>query len=249
LNSTVNRIAVVTGGARGLGRAIAAELAGAHVAVFDLDLEQAEATAASLPSARAYRVDVSDSQAVDAAFDAVARDLGRVDVLVNSAGIVRAGPAIVDTTDEDWAEAIAVMQSGVFYCTRAAARQMVAAGSGSIVNISSIRGIAPKPGRVAYSAAKAAVNMLTKVAAVELGPYGVRVNAVAPGFVRTEMWESGVAAGLVDEDALSGSVPARRIAEPEEVAKLVAFLCSDAAAYVTGTVQVIDGGATIANLL
>jgi NAD(P)-dependent dehydrogenase (short-subunit alcohol dehydrogenase family) len=254
--SVRDRVAVVTGGGRGLGRAIATEfsLVGANVALFDIDLDRAQATASSLAattgaSVRAYGVDVSDSQAVDAAFARVALEFGRLDAVVNNAGVARVGQPIVDTSDEVWAEAIAVMQTGLFYCTRAAARQMLEAGSGTIVNISSIRGIAPKAGRVAYSAAKAAVNMITRIAAAELGPHGIRVNAVVPGFVRTEMWEEGVAAGVVDEQALADVVPARRIAEPAEVAKLVVFLCSDDAAYMNGSLHVIDGGATIANLI
>jgi NAD(P)-dependent dehydrogenase (short-subunit alcohol dehydrogenase family) len=252
-----DRVAIVTGGGRGLGRAIAAEFAaaGSSVAIFDIDLTAAEETASWLgrtTDARVHAepVDVADSSAVDGAFHRVASDFGRLDFVVNNAGIARAGPAIVDTSDELWGEAVAVMQTGVFYCTRAAPRHLIRGGlGGSIVNISSIRGIAPKAGRVAYSAAKAAVNMITQTAAAELGPHGIRVNAVLPGFVRTDMWQRGAAAGLVDEPALTRMIPARRIAEPAEVAKLVLFLCSDAAAYVTGSLQLIDGGATIANLM
>ena len=244
---------MVTGGSQGLGRAIARELAevGADIAIFDVDVERGEQVASELSAStgvrgRCYRVDVSDSAQVDDAFERAVRDFGRLEILVNNAGVAHVGAQTQDTTNEHWRRTIAVMQDGVFYCMRGGSRYMLAQGRGSIVNVSSIRGFAPKPGRIAYCAAKAAVLMMTKVAAAEWGPKGVRVNAVAPGFVQTSMWEWGVTSGVVDEDALINVVPARRIAQPQEVAKLVAFLCSDAAGYITGSVNVIDGGATIA---
>jgi NAD(P)-dependent dehydrogenase (short-subunit alcohol dehydrogenase family) len=174
----------------------------------------------------------------------VVSDFGRLDILVNNAGVGHVGPHTEDTTDEEWSLAIGVMQNGVFYCMRSAASHLLKRGSGRVVNISSIRGLSPKPGRIAYCAAKAAVIMMTKVAAAEWGASGVTVNAIAPGFLRTEMWETAVAGGVVDEAEYAQAVPARRIGEPAEVAKLVAFLCSSDAAYINGAVIAVDGGAT-----
>jgi len=245
--AATNRVAVVTGAARGLGRAVALELAaaGCVVAVFDVDEERGRQVAGDVNGAF-YKVDVSMTADVDGAFARVAADLGGVDVLVNNAGVVAAGPHIDATLDADWDRAIAVMQSGVFYCMRAAARTMLLQQRGTIVNVSSIRGLQTKPGRVAYCAAKAAVLSMTKVAAAEWGPRGIRVNAVAPGYVRTEMWESGVSAGIVDEEQEAAAVPLRRIGEPSEVAKVVAFLSSEGSSYVNGAVVVVDGGVTVA---
>ena len=134
------------------------------------------------------------------------------------------------------------MQSGVFYCMRAAAKLMIPQGSGSIVNISSLRGFSPRPGRMTYSAAKAAVLMMTQIAAGEWGRHGVRVNSIAPGFMRTPMHEADVARGTFDEESLLAAEPLGRLGVPDDLARLVTFLCSDDAAYITGSCIVIDGG-------
>lgn len=244
------RVAAVTGAGAGLGLAIARELAqaGAQIAVLEIDQQASEAAAAELEKigagARAYPVDVRDAEAVDAAFAQVKQELGRLDVTVNNAGISRVGPHTEQISDQDWLDTIAVMQTGVFYCMRAAGRIMLAQGSGSVVNISSIRGFSPNPGRLAYCAAKAAVIMMTRVTAGEWAPRGVRVNAIAPGVMRTPMWDHDVARGVLDEQLYLDLVPARRIGAPEDVGKLVAYLASDSAAYVTGSLFTIDGGLT-----
>jgi NAD(P)-dependent dehydrogenase (short-subunit alcohol dehydrogenase family) len=244
------KVAVVTGAGRGLGLGIAQELAkaGANVAVLELDSESAEDAAEELGKtgvdARPYPTDVTQSDQVDAAFDAVARDFGRIDIAVNNAGISRVGPFTQDVTDEDWHDSIAVMQTGVFFCMRAAGRIMLPQGSGSVVNISSIRGFSPNTGRMTYCAPKAAVIMMTKVAAGEWAPQGVRVNVICPGVLRTPMWDEDVARGAIDEDFYLGVVPAHRLGETWEVGKLVLYLCSDGAAYVTGAVLTIDGALT-----
>jgi NAD(P)-dependent dehydrogenase (short-subunit alcohol dehydrogenase family) len=244
------RTALVTGAATGLGRAIAEELAvsGADVAVLDIDGPGAEATAAHLATlgvvSRAYTVDVSNAEAVDEAFSAVHRDFGRMDATVNNAGVSFVGPHVRDTTDEDWARVVAVMQTGVFYCMRAAARIMLPQGSGSVVNISSIRGYSPNPGRISYCAVKAAVLMMTRVAAGEWAPFGVRANAIAPGIQQTPMWDHDVALGVCDEELVLRATPAGRLGQPWEVGRLAVYLCSDDATFVNGACISIDGGLT-----
>jgi NAD(P)-dependent dehydrogenase (short-subunit alcohol dehydrogenase family) len=243
------KVAIVTGAGAGLGRAIAQELvaAKAAVAVLEIDPESAAASASELAEsgeARAYPTDVSDGAQVDAAFEGVVRDFGRLDIVVNNAGISRVGPHTQDVTDEEWHDSIAVMQTGVFYCMRAAGRIMVPQGSGSVVNISSIRGFSPNPGRMTYSTPKAAVIMMTKIAAGEWAPFGVRVNAIAPGVLRTPMWDADVARGAIDEQHYLDVVPAHRLGQPWEVGKLIVYLCSDDADYITGAVLTIDGALT-----
>jgi 3-oxoacyl-[acyl-carrier protein] reductase len=244
------RVAIVTGAGTGLGRGIAEELAraGADIAVLERDPESSAVAADELSAlgvrARSYPTDVAVVEQVDAAFEATMRDLGRLDIVVNNAGISRIGPHTHEVTDEDWHDSIAVMQHGVFYCMRAAGRIMVPQKSGSVVNISSIRGFSPNPGRMTYSTPKAAVIMMTHVAAGEWAPHGVRVNAIAPGVLRTPMWDTDVASGTIDEEAVLAIVPMHRLGLPAEVGKLVVFLSSDDAAYITGSVHTIDGALT-----
>ena len=244
------KVAVVTGSGTGLGRGIAQQLAeaGASVAVVEIDADSARIAADELAGcgveSRAYPADVAQSAQVDEAFAAVVRDFGRLDIAVNNAGISRVGPHTQDVTDEDWHDSIAVMQTGVFFCMRAAGRIMVPQKSGSIVNISSIRGFSPNPGRMTYCAPKAAVIMMTQIAAGEWAPDGVRVNAIAPGVLRTPMWDADVARGAIDEEFYVNTVPMHRLGMPSEVGKLVVFLCSDDASYITGSVHTIDGALT-----
>ena len=244
------RVAIVTGAGTGLGRGIAQQLAeaGASVGVLEIDGDSARVAADELAQSgvesRAYPTDVAQSTQVGESFAAVMRDFGRLDIVVNNAGISRVGPHTQDVTDEDWHDSIAVMQSGVFFCMRAAGRAMLPQRSGSIVNISSIRGFSPNPGRMTYCAPKAAVIMMTSVAAGEWAEHGIRVNAIAPGVLRTPMWDKDVARGAIDEQFYIDTVPAHRLGLPSEVGKLVVFLCSDDAAYITGSVHTIDGALT-----
>ncbi len=244
------KVALVTGAGTGLGRGIAQELAeaGASVAVVEIDGDSARVAAAELAEtgveSRSYPTDVAQSKQVDGAFASVVNDFGRLDIVVNTAGISRVGPHTQDVTDEDWNDSIGVMQTGVFYCMRAAGRIMLPQRSGSVVNISSIRGFSPNPGRMTYCAPKAAVIMMTSVAAGEWAPHGVRVNAIAPGVLRTPMWDTDVARGAIDEQLYLDTVPMHRLGLPAEVGKLVVFLSSDDAAYITGGVHTIDGALT-----
>lgn len=244
------QVAIVTGAAQGIGRAIAEELsiAGAAIAVFDLKESSAKAAADEINSqggnARGYAVDVSKSAQVDQAFAKVVKDFGQLDIVVNNAGVSFVGPHIKDVTDEVWDTSIGVMQSGVFYCMRAASKYFLPQRSGAVVNISSIRGFSSSPGRIAYCATKAAVIMMTKVAAAEWAPYGVRANAIAPGVQKTPMWDVDVKLGVVDEERVLRVTPAGRLGDPREIGKLVVFLCSDDASFINGDCVTIDGGLT-----
>lgn len=250
MSELTGQVALVTGAGAGLGHAIAVEMAraGAAVAVVDIDesaiaqvVEQLQASGAT---ARGYRCDVGARTEVDATWDGVAGDLGRLDIVVNNAGVSFVGPHIIDTSDEVWHKSIDVMQHGVFYGMRAAARHMLPQGSGSVVTISSIRGFSSNPGRIAYCAAKAAAIMMTRVAAAEWGRFGVRANAIAPGVQRTPMWEEDAARGAVDEPGVIRVCPAGRLGEPAEVGRLAVFLCSADAGYINGSCVTIDGGLT-----
>ncbi|UXO84985.1 SDR family NAD(P)-dependent oxidoreductase [Brucella intermedia] len=243
--------AVITGGARGIGRAIA-ELfveAGATVIITDRDEAAARQAAAELnarrlSSASMYILDVTDRDAVERTADAIAAEFGVPDVLVNNAGIVRNSPAS-ETSEADWHAVIDINLNGVFYCAQSFGKRMAAVGRGTIVNISSMCGeivVYPQP-QVAYNAAKAGVNLITKSLAVEWAKQGVRVNAVAPGYTATEL----TLAGRSNEEWFSTwmrMTPQGRLGEPREIANAVLFLASDAASFVTGTVLAVDGGYT-----
>jgi NAD(P)-dependent dehydrogenase (short-subunit alcohol dehydrogenase family) len=244
------RIALVTGGARGIGRAISERLAlaGATVAIADVDLEEAANVAAALESiggrAEAIRLDVADRVAVDEATAALFQRHGRIDVLVNNAGIVRNAPA-AEMSIDDWKSVIDIDLGGVFHCSQAIGRRMVAAGRGAIVNVSSICGeiaVYPQP-QASYNAAKAGVNLLTKSLAVEWARKGVRVNAVAPGYVATELTLRG-RSNPEWFDVWMQMTPMGRLGDPREIANAVLFLASDAASFMTGSILTMDGGYT-----
>ena len=240
--------AVVTGAGSGLGQAIAMDLAraGARLVLMDISAGSGNATAAAIRAAGgqavAMSVDVGDPDAVREAFGSIAG--ASLDALVNCAGISRIGDDVPDVTDADWSDSIAVLQSAVFYCMREASKIMMRRRLGSIVNVASIRGFSPMPGRIVYSPAKAAVIMMTKTAAGELARHGIRVNAVAPGFMKTPMHDQQVAAGVFDEGHYLEAIPMGRFGVPDEVARAVRFLCSDDASYITGSCLVVDGGLT-----
>jgi 3-oxoacyl-[acyl-carrier protein] reductase len=250
------RVAVVTGAASGIGRASAALLgaAGAAVVCADVDGDGARAAAGQLEEeggrALGYRLDVTVPGAVDALVQHAVTELGRVDVMANIAGIIVQAP-VVDLDDDTLERILAVNLTGVFRGCRAAARVMSTQGSGSIVNMASAAIDTPSPGLAGYGMAKAAVVQLTRVLATEIGPHGVRVNAVAPGFVVTAMTSRHFTAadGTVDEPhrtavlgAVARTTPLRTVGQPEDVAYAVLYLASDASRFVTGQVLRPNGG-------
>jgi NAD(P)-dependent dehydrogenase (short-subunit alcohol dehydrogenase family) len=243
--SLAGRVALVTGAGQGIGREIARSLAaaGARIIVADRNRETGVGVADAL-GGMFVELDVTDSSAVRAAVDSIVADLGRIDILVNNAGIVRNTPAEL-TSDDEWRAILGVNCDGVFWCCREVGRVMLEAGSGSIVNIASMSGLVvnrPQP-QAAYNVSKAAVIMLTKSLAAEWAGRGVRVNAIAPGYVATELTLKGMNNDEWREEWLR-STPMGRVAEPAEIAPAALYLASDASSYVTGSVLVIDGGYT-----
>ena len=234
--SLEGKLALVTGGSRGIGRAIALELgrAGAEVVVgYRTGREEAEAVASEI-GGRAVEADVSDAESAKALVEAA----GDLDVLVNNAGLTRDG-LLVRMSDDDWRTVIDTNLSSVFYTCRAATRPMMRKRGGSIVNISSIVGVHGNWGQTNYAASKAGIIGFTKSLARELGSRNVRANVVAPGYVKTQLTD------VLPEEATAAmltNTPLGRLGDPEDVAGAVRFLCSDAAAFVTGDVLLVDGG-------
>ena len=243
-----DKVALVTGAARGIGRAVAEVYAehGARVAVADLLLDEARAVAEGINAggggAIALQLDVSDPGSVQQVVDATVAEFGRLDILVNNAGIHR-GHLIVDFPIEDWEAVFAVNMRGTFLCSQAAARQMIKQGGGGcIINMSSASGKKPDPQGAAYCASKSAVIGFTRVLALELGEYGIRANAVLPGATDTTMLRDVTdrVPGLMDE--LVARTALDKIATPRDQANAFLFLASDLASHITGEQLVVAGG-------
>jgi NAD(P)-dependent dehydrogenase (short-subunit alcohol dehydrogenase family) len=238
-----DRIAIVTGGARGIGEAIATRFAaeGATPVILDLDAAAAAETAARL-GGTGHSCDVSRRASVEAAVAEVLAAHGRIDILVNNAGLGLAGPSET-FSDEEWDTSIGIMQTGVFYCSQIVGRHMLERGRGSIVNISSINAWEAFPMRLAYCAAKAAVVAMTEVLAIEWADRGIRVNSVAPGVTRTALVQKGIDDGVIDVVAYQARTPMHRFGEPDEIARAVLYLaCDKDSSFVTGTTLRVDGG-------
>lgn len=240
------KTALVTGASRGIGRAIALRLAedGANVAViYAGSADKAEAVVNEITAlgvnAKAYRCNVADSAAVNETVKAVTNDLGKIDILVNNAGITRDG-LMLRMKDEDFDAVLDTNLKGAFNMIRACYSGFIRKKSGRIINISSVSGIMGNAGQANYSASKAGVIGLTKSVARELASRGITCNAVAPGFIQTDMTEN-----LGDNNLLLNSIPLGRMGKPEDIAAAVAFLASDSAAYITGEVLKVDGGLAI----
>lgn len=240
------KTALVTGASRGIGRAIALRLAedGANVAViYAGSADKAEAVVNEITAlgvnAKAYRCNVADSAAVNETVKAVTNDLGKIDILVNNAGITRDG-LMLRMKDEDFDAVLDTNLKGAFNMIRTCYSGFIRKKSGRIINISSVSGIMGNAGQANYSASKAGVIGLTKSVARELASRGITCNAVAPGFIQTDMTEN-----LGDNNPLLNSIPLGRMGKPEDIAAAVAFLASDSAAYITGEVLKVDGGLAI----
>jgi 3-oxoacyl-[acyl-carrier protein] reductase len=241
-----NRVAIVTGAGRGIGRAIALALVreGAGVGLVDISTEGTEKVRAEIEAAggraAAFACDISKSNEVQAMVDGVLRAFGRIDILVNNAGIIRRG-TIETMAEEDWDQVMAVNLKGAFNCCKAVVGPLKRQGSGRIINVTSISGkagdITSAPG---YGSSKAGIDALTKTLARYLAPYGVNVNSVAPHAIETEMsaqWSEEKRREVVS------SIPLHRMGKPEDVAEAVLFLASDSASFITGEVLDVNGGA------
>ena len=239
-----SKIAVVTGAGRGIGRAIALKFAreGADIVSISRTQENAEKTAGEVRSmgrqAWAYVVDVADGAAVTAACEKILAEAGRVDILVNNAGITRDG-LLMRMSDEDWDAVLNTNLKGAFLFTRALARSFIKQRAGRIINVSSVIGLIGNAGQCNYAASKAALIGFTKSVARELGSRGITVNALAPGFIETDM-----TSGLTEElrGDLLKRIPLNTFGQPEDIAEAACFLAGPAARYVTGQVLTVDGG-------
>ncbi|MBW1698746.1 MAG: 3-oxoacyl-[acyl-carrier-protein] reductase [Deltaproteobacteria bacterium] len=239
------RIVVVTGGSRGIGRAICIALAGSDTHVYfsyATSRESADKTEKLISDAGGTAttacVDVASEAAVKTFFDSIIQETGRIDVLVNNAGITRDG-LIAMMKEKDWDEVIDTNLKGAFHCTRAVAKTMIKQRYGRIINISSVVGVIGNPGQANYVASKAGIIGLTKAVAKELAPRGITVNAVAPGYVETDMTASlpeKAKAAMLDQ------IPLGRAGTPQDVAAVVGFLASEQASYITGQVIHVSGG-------
>ncbi|HHY68016.1 MAG TPA: beta-ketoacyl-ACP reductase [Alicyclobacillus sp.] len=247
------KVAIVTGAARGIGAAVAKQLAseGARVGVFDLNVEGAKEVVAEIQSmgsdGLALSCDVSKADQVETCFRQVVDSFGRLDIVVNNAGVIRDN-LLYKMTEDDWDTVIDIHLKGTFLCSREGQKYMVPQRYGKIVNVSSTSALGNR-GQTNYSAAKAGIQGMTRTMAIELGPFGINVNAVAPGFIATEMTRAtaariGISFEQLTEEFVKSN-PIRRVGTPEDIAKAVAFLASDDAAYITGQTLYVAGRPTV----
>jgi 3alpha(or 20beta)-hydroxysteroid dehydrogenase len=243
------KVAIITGAARGQGAAAARRFVaeGARVVIADVTDDTGKTLAEELGAAALYRhLDVSSEQGWDGVVGEAVEQLGGLDVLVNNAGVLHFA-ALTDTTLADYQRVIGVNQIGTFLGLRAAARVM--GTGGSIVNVSSVEGMAGMPYVLAYTASKFAIRGMTKVAALELGPRGIRVNSVHPGMIDTKMVQDAIGGHEVDVTPVTGKLALRRVGKAEEIAELVLFLASDRSSYSTGSEFIADGGSLATHAL
>lgn len=246
------KLTVITGGGRGIGFSIAKKFAEekARIVIADIRIEQAEQACAELTAmgveCYAYQVDVSKVDQIEAFFASLQERFGAVDILVNNAGIQIRNPSM-DYLEADWDQLMGINLKAVFFCSKLAARTMKGRG-GTIVNISSGTSTQTTPGRAPYVISKAGVNALTAVLAAEWAGERIRVNAVAPGWILTDMVKDGLRLKVINEKMLMSAIPFKRLAAPEEIADTVVFLASDQASYVTGQTLFVDGGWSVLGL-
>ena len=239
-----DKVVVVTGAANGIGAACARlfSSSGARLALWDIDAAAAQALAAELGNeAKSIRCNVASRSEVEAATAATLAAFGRIDVLINNAGIFR-NVDFLDHSEDDWDAVIGVNLKGAFLVGQAIAREMVKSGGGAIVNMSSVNAVMAIPTLSSYNASKGGIDQLTRAMALSLVDRGIRVNAVAPGTIATELARKAVLSSAEAKEKILGRTPLRRLGEPSEIASVCAFLASDAASYMTGEIVVVDGG-------
>ena len=247
--SLKNKVALVTGGKRGIGKGIALAFAeaGADVAICSRGLNDGALEEVSKEikqfgrRALAMQVDVSKASEVEAMVLHVTKELGPIDILVNNAAIITRGQLLVDVSEEDWDKQIDINLKGLFLCARTVGKQMVLRRKGNIINITSNSGFTPTPTNGVYSISKAGAWMLTKVLAQELGKFNIRVNAISPSWVKTEM-NAEMRQDPQVEQQIAKSIPLGRLGEPEDIGKIAVFLASEVADYITGQTIIPDGG-------
>jgi 2-deoxy-D-gluconate 3-dehydrogenase len=249
------KVVLITGAAQGIGEAIALRMAqaGARVALSDILEQEVHATAHKIANSLqvsygrdviSTKVDVADSKSVAAWVQATAENWGRIDVLINNAGI-QLNSASVDITDEQWHKVLGVDLDGVFFCCREAAKVMLSQKQGVMINIASVAAQFGMPRRLPYGVAKAGVCALTRVLAAEWAEQGIRVNAIGPGYIETEINRYAFEQGHIKREEIEAKIPLKSMADPKQIAETALFLSSDKAAYITGQTIYVDGGYTI----
>lgn len=244
-----NKVVFITGAASGIGLSMAYAFAanGAKLILLDLNAEALDQAKQEISFAipeveiKTFKAAVNDENAVNLAVTQAVEHFGRIDVLVNNAGVSMNQPTL-ELSGESWRRAMDINVNGVFYCAQAVGRQMIAQGSGNILNVSSMYGVVAAPERAAYCTSKAAVAMLTKSLAIEWAPLGLRVNAIAPGYVKTALVEELVAKGRMNLEALIKRTPIGRLGQADEIASITLFLASEHASFINGHIVVADGG-------
>lgn len=243
-----DQVALITGAGRGIGKAIALRLArdGADIAIFELNEEWAQATAGEIQElgrrAVCFQVDVADYDQVQTGVARVIETLGKIDIVVNNAGMGQ-GQRFLEITKENWERHLQILLSGTFYCAQAAGRDMVTRNYGRIINIASVAGMMGPISMAPYGTAKAGVIGLTRAAALDLADFGITVNAIAPGPIDTELLRTWPEEALKER---AQHLPIARFGQPEEIAHMAAFLASPDSSFITGTVMVADGGSVAA---
>jgi NAD(P)-dependent dehydrogenase (short-subunit alcohol dehydrogenase family) len=244
----LNKIGIITGAGSGIGKAtaLACVREGADIVVFDLNPDAAEATVRDLQSlgrrGLAVGGDVTDEADIDRLIEATMREFGRIDLLVNNAGVADQIVPTIEQPLQAWERVMDIHLKGMYLCCRRAGQQMVRQMEGCVVSISSVAGFVGFPMRTAYGPAKAGIAQLTRVLAIEWAMYNIRVNAIAPGFVRTPLVDAVIRAGKLEEKRITERTPMGRLARPEEIAAAAVFLLSDEASYITGVTLPVDGG-------
>ena len=244
------KVVLITGGGQGIGKAICLSMAkkGMHVAVNDIRKQTAESVANEINqqggTAFSFQADIGHEDEIKSMAERVVSKCGSVDYLINNAGISEQLVPVIEQDTDKWQRLIDIHLKGTYICSKEIGRSMLKSGFGRIINIASIAGLNAFPMRTAYGPAKSAVIMLTKVLSLEWASANINVNAIAPGFIRTEMVDSFIRQGKMNEKEICNRIPMKRFGTSEEIADIVLFLCSDAASYITGQTIVVDGGWT-----